>query len=672
VKRDWAAREVLSGTERSLDAGLRGQWSSQTLEGLDSRLSAFESALNAFSWPSGTPTWFQARLVTGTDDALRSVNGTVRTAEWSSPQTKLVTGGFNSWETTSLAPGAYDFKLTLGDYTESLSVDVSASDTWGDVLGAVKNAVNGAPLAVRADTVYQNAAYQLGPDMPGTGTLLTLSVNPARSGQDLRLADTTGSLLASLRMTRTSNPIGAAAETVYNVTPLQRALPTLFTSTPVDPRAATTLAVGRHDLAYAVGTGDQTSTYISTAVDPEAATTLAAGTYTFTSQYAGETRTHSLDIGSGWTWGQVLSAVASEINGGNGWLDPSTQEISGPSTAYSQPGVTASVETWSIPSSTDRYASTDGRSLTVTGDAGEEFTLSDTSGGLLSSLGLTTKLTGTPVSFNVRAGDTWEDALNSVATAVNGAQEYFTAEKTGTRIPSTVTPGLPLWHEGVSLALTQVDQRIGERVRLTEGLTASLTAMGISDRQRPGQDGKMVVNGSQQVSENNIFSQDKGRVLLSLEDVSGESVPLRVADGMQEVEKAWTRVTDAWNDLARYLKNNQDLLDSSLGARLEAPLASQKDTLRWLGVSSLGRSGQLWTSTDSFWKSLYADADRARSALWDQPDGLIPSWRQAALDVREARLDSWLNPATEFDGYRANLTSEFELEQKHRLVKLLG
>ncbi|MBI4805067.1 MAG: hypothetical protein HY795_07515 [Desulfovibrio sp.] len=672
AKRNWAAQEVLGRTEEALNRQLRNNWSTPVLEGLDRKLAAFESALGSFSWPTDPPPWFQARLVTGSSETQGKVSGTVRSAARSTPEVKIVSGGFDASSPTSISAGDYTFNLSNGGYTEALSVNVSSSDSWGDVLGKVKNAVNAAPLAVRADVVYQNAAFQLNPDMAGTGSVLALSVNPNRPAQDLSIKDTSGSLLSQLRLRAAGNPIGPAEETGYQVTGLQQARPTMFSSTPVDPRAATSLALGRHDLAYSVGNSDQPSTYISKVYDPSQATTLAAGTYSFTSTYAGEQRAHSVTIGTGWTWGDVLRTVGAEVNAHNSWVNTSSPTLAGPSTTYSQPGVEASVGNWPIPSTTQPGVNTDGQSLTITGAAGQEFSLSDTSGGLLNALGLTTKLTGTPVSFNVNSGDTWQDVYDSMSTSINGSQLSFSAKTIDKRIPSTVTPGKNLWHQGVSLALIQENQRIGERVSLSDGRTGALDSIGILSRERPGQDGKLIVNGREQVSENGTFSQGQGRVLLNLEQNFGETLPLSVTSGMDEVEKGWGRITDAWNGLAKYLSNNSDMLDHSLGAKLEAPLAAQKQNLGWLGVSSAGKQGQLWTNLDSFWKSLYADTDRAKTTLWEYPDGLVPAWQDAMKSVRSAGLDSWLKPKTAFDEYRPNITSEFELEQKHRLVKLLG
>jgi len=642
------------------------------LDGLDRKLSAFEAALGAFTWPQDPPPWFQARLVTAPSEAAGKLAGTARTDALASPLVKIASSGFNAGDAADLDAGAYSFDLSLGPSTETLDVDVAQGDTWGDVLGKVQAAVNQGGLAARADVVYQVVPFQQGSSLPGTGSMLALSVNPDRPDQDLRLSDRSGGLLSRLRLSPTERAAGPAQEASYSVTGLQTAQPTFFSSTPQDPRAATTLATGRHDLGIATGNAPQASTYISSVYNPDEAATLSAGTYTFTSTYAGEARAHTVTIGAGWTWGDVLRVVGGELRGEPVWRNVASPTLAAPSTTYSQPGVTASVDPWPIPSAATPGATTDGQSLTVTGAPGKDFSLDDVSGGLLAALGLDAKLTGTPVSFNVNPGDTWNDVYRSAGVAIGSAQRSLRADTVETAIPSTVTPGRDLRHQGAALALTQVDQRIGERVVLSDGGSGVLASLGVSARESPGRDGRILVDGREMVSENNTFSLDQGRVLLGLESTFGDTLPVSVVSGMEETEKGWGRVTDAWNALARYLRNNQDVLSPALGAALEAPLAAQKGNLRWLGVSSAGRSGQLWTNADVFWGSLYADTQRARSTLWDAPGGVVPAWRAAASGVRAAGLESWLAPRASFEDHRPALTSEFQLEQKHRLVKLLG
>jgi len=687
VTQNWAAQEVFGLAENALDESTRNNWSQPVLQSLDNKLSAFEQALNSFAWPTTSSSWSQARLVTGPDQAQGMVSGTVRLAGadvqsgqtdlsgpsgTATPLVKAFSGGFNATSRTTIAPGAYSFDLSLGTSSETLSVNVSSKDTWGGVLSNVQNAVNTGPLAARADVVYQSFPYQLNSTMADTGSALTLSVNPDRPDQNMQVADVSGSLLSQLGVTSAANPTEPATLAQYQVTGLQLAEPTTFSSTPVDPGAATTLARGRHDLAYAVGDQAQPSSYISKAFDPTQTTTLSAGTYTFTSTYGGETRSHSVTIGSNWTWGDVLRTVGAEVNAQPAWVNTASPTLAAPSTTYSQPGVSASVTPWSIPSATQQGAYTAGQSLQVTGAAGQSFTLADTSGGLLSALGLTTKLAGTPVSFNVNADDTWQDVFNNMAVAINSSQGSFTAQTVKTLVPSSVVPSQDLRLEAAYLSLTQVNQRIGTRVSLTDGGSGTLGSLGVTGRQQPGQDGEMTMNGQPQVSEDDTFSEDQGRVLLHLESAFPQTIPLSVTNGMDQVQQGWSNVTDAWNSLAKYLNNNSDLYDQSIGTTLEAPLKGQASNLRWLGVSNVGQKGQIWTNLDSFWSSISSDPSRAQDALTGSPAGLIPAWQSAVAGVRQAGLENWLKPATAFDTYRPTLTSEYQLEQKNRLINLLG
>ena len=670
MKKAWAAREVLHRADDPAGGGGLAL-SDAVAAGLERRLTDFAQALSAFQWPAGQTPWFQARLVTGPEEARGYASGLALPGSQATPELKAFSGGFQAWQGTSLAPGKYSFNLSLGGKTESLSLDVAKGDTWGGVLAGVAAAVNRAGLPVRADVAWQNAAFQLGPDVAGAGSVLTFSINPARKDQDLTLADTSGHLLAKLGVRAALPAVGPAGQGNYSFQGLQSAAPTVFGSNPVDPGAATTLAVGRHDLAFAVGDAPQPSSYISKAFDPTQATTLAAGTYSFTSSYGGEARSHSVKVLAGWTWNDVLQAARAEINGTSAVLNLAAPAVAG-SAGFSQPGVSASVEPWPIPSATSATAAaTSGASITVTGAAGQDFSLADGSGGLLSALGLSTKLSGTPVSFNVHAGDTWRDAYQSMAVALGGAQDSFTAAIRETSIPSTVTPGRALTHLGITLEFTQQNQRIGERINLSDGRTGALASTGLLS-QSPGADGLAIINGTLHRSENNLFSQDQGRVLLGLEHQNAKALPLAVTAAVDGVEKGWSRITEAWNSLAKYLNSNADALEPTIGARLEAPLKAQAASLRWLGVSNAGRKGQLWTNADTFWRSLTADKDRAEAALWQGPDGLVPAWRKAVEDVRGAGAASWLKPATGFDAHRPSLTSEFQLEQKHRLLKLLG
>ena len=621
--------------------------------------------------------------MTGSSEAAGRVSGRARSGQTAVPETKMFSSGFESQAASGLAPGNYDFTLTLGSQLEGVSVQVESGDTWGQVLARTVDAVNTTGLPVRADVVYNNAAFQQNPDMAGVGSVLTFSVNPNRADQNIQATDTSGGLLRALGMAAAPNAVGTAQTGPYDVTVLSTAKPTTFASTPADPRsaAATTLglAQGRHDLAYASGLGQsEAATYISKVYDPTQASTLAPGAYAFTATTDGETRAHSVTIGAGWTWGDVLRSVGAEINGQYAQVNQADSTTVAPSSTFSQSGVSARVEAWPIPDATRQNIYTNGESLQVSGQAQGNFSLADTSGGLLGALGLTTQLTGTPVSFTVEANDTVNDAYVSLGVALGDAAGLrLNADRMSRAIPSTVTPGKDLYHQGLILSLVQQDQLIGQRQGLSDGSggmlgNTSLSGSGLNATANPGQDGAVIINGVTRVSENNTFSQDKGRVLFDVQENTGESLPLRVTEGMGQLERSLAQVTGAYNDLMGFIAKNADQLSATLKETLQKPLAERSGALAPFGVALTGRQGLAWTNLDQFWRGTYADTATAKALFADRAAGLVPAWNRAVDAVRAAGLDGWLKPVSSFERNRPTLTSEFELEQKHRLVNLLG
>ena len=647
------------------------------LQGVTARLNKFAQALASFAWPTGSPDWFQTRMAsTQAGQPQGLMTATVRPTQDSSPLVKIMSGGFQASQPSTVAPGTYRFNMSLGDTTKAVSVTVNKGDTWGAVLAGVQNAVNNTTLPVQADVVLNNSAFANNPDMVGTGSVLTLSVNPDQPDQNLSLADTSGHLLSQLRLYAAANPSGPATQNQYLITGVQLARPTSFASSAVDPGAQTSLAIGRHDLAYSLGSGPQPGTYISKVFDPTQAASLAPGTYSFTSTYGTETRAHQVTVGQGWTWGDVLRAVGADISGQYASVKTADPTTYSPSTTFSQPGVTAQVTPWPMPSPNQQGVTTDGQSLTVTGAAGQAFKLTDGGGGLLTALGLTTRLTGTPVSFNVTAGaqtpkDTWQEAMTSMAVAMNNSQNYFTAQITNTQIPSAAVPGMSLEQKAVALTLTQQNRRIGQDLNLSDGATGALAAMSITSKQSPGLDGVITANGQTQISADNTFSLDQGRMLLQLEGTFAQALPMQVTSGLDEVQNSLANITGAYNDLAGYIQANGDILNPGLRQTLDAPLAAQTKNLNWLGLSTSGKKGLLWTNLDRFWGSTRADPAKAQDTLTG-PDGLIPAWRKTVAGLLQTDPQTWLQPQDALAANQPVLTSEFELEQKHRILNLLG
>ncbi|MYL83963.1 hypothetical protein GTA51_12570 [Desulfovibrio aerotolerans] len=645
--------------------------------GLSLRLSKFERALSRFNWPTLEAGWQDSRLVVrdpGLTGQIRAEAAPVGTAI---NPLKYLSSARTSIAASGIAPGDYRFALTQGGHKEAFAVSVAANDSWGKVLGKVAEAVNNSgKLSVHADVALQQAPFALDTSLPGTGTTLTLSVNPNRVAQDVAWSDTSGRLLNALGLRASATPTGPAEARPWLISSPQQARPTFLHTTGYDPGAATTLATGLHTFSFATGSAAQPTTYVSAAHGPDAATTIAPGTYDFTLTLGNQTRNLSVAVKAGWTWGDVQNVVAGQINAqpASVWTADKTGVELVDSPFYALPGVTATSATVSVPSATDATANTSQRRLTVQTAAGFEdqtLKLTDGTGGILSALGLTTALRGTVVSMPVRQGDTAGDVLGSVTRAVAMATSRVAATTIKEILPSAVLPGQNLSLLGQAATLTLQNRRLGETLTLNDGATGLLTSLGLRNT-LPGQDGELIANGTAHASENNHYALDSGRLRLETKADIGEVLPLSVTKAMDSLEQRLGDVVSSYNDVRKYLFQNSGFFTPQVSEHLGRPVTNNWDGLNNLGFGKTRRDEQLWVQSDALWHGLYTASTAAEQTLALAPAGLIPAWKTAVGGIKQAGVSSFLTPETENLRRIAPRVSEFELERKHRLVNLLG
>lgn len=577
-------------------------------------------------------------------------------------------------QASGIEPGRYAFDLTQGAKTRTLEVDVAAKATWGQVLGAVRDAVNATDLTVRADITRQQAPFSLDPSLAGTGYLLALSVNPARADQDVTLRDASGHLLYALGMARSATSKEAADPGLTWIKVLQAAGAPRYSGAPADPGAATPLAVGRHDFAVSAGSdasGVRPTTYLSRALDPDAATALAPGTYAFGLEYAGQTRELSVTVRPGWTVGDVMRGVAVAVSG-RGTMDAAGARINAPS--FSVSGVSASLDGTSIPSAILAGAVTPGQMLTIaagpTDDAGA-LKLTDGAGGVLASLGLTTALRGTPVSVTVQAGDANRDVAAAVARAVAMTDTRFVAHVLEGRMPSAAVAGKLLSTECVAVTLSLADKKISQTLTLADGPTGLLASLSLN-RPAPGPDGRITADGRSMDSENGVYGLQQGRLTAATAREEPQELPLRVVAGMKRVEEETTGLVAAYNGVMRLAAANRDVLDPGLRRRLEAPVEANMAGLTRLGMAVSKSTGELWIDGRTFWRTLSAEGPGARDTLWSGDAALVPGWKKAVAGILRAGPDGFFAAGAGPGDAAGRTMSEFDLEKKNRLVDLLG
>ncbi len=225
---------------------------------LENKLKAFDRALSSFVWPTDSDSMARARLVLPSADLQGKVTAEIKPTDQAQPYSRFVSRGFKGADPTDLAPGGYTIKASLGQDTDTLTVNVGRNDTNDQVLAKVAQAVNQSKLPIQAQVVNEVTAGQNPSSNRATGSptdsVLTVDLNPARDTSALSLQNGQGLLLDSLDLTATRDPSGPASTGSTSLQGLSVYRPTTIQSASFDPRAATTLSPGQYGLTVAMGT----------------------------------------------------------------------------------------------------------------------------------------------------------------------------------------------------------------------------------------------------------------------------------------------------------------------------------------------------------------------------------------------------------------------------------
>ncbi len=446
--------------------------------------------------------------------------------------------------------------------------------------------------------------------------------------------------------------------------------------------------------------------FVSCGFDPEAASALDPGTYSFEMTLDGTTEKLSVEVAAGDTNRDVLGKVAEAVN---------DADLPAQSRVVFQ----------SAPGQHLEHSPATGLSLALdlnqARDAGE-LALRDTSGHLLNSLNLTavpapqgpaetgpyqtlgeraatatsyvsktldpTAVTDiTPgtytldwsagpdsgsAEFQVSAGDSWDDVLQNLSSALNMTQQRFTAE-TASRDRTVYTEdGRALQSEGELLSLSDKNPKLGQRLVLSgadDASSAALASLGLSATARPGTDGEMRVDAATQTRRPGTFEADQGRLRLDLAEPFGETLPLRVTDALEVMEKGLGDTLSAYNDLRGLLLQSEDRFRPGLVDEWRAPVLDARTGLSWLGLRETGADKQLWLDADAFYSALGQAPDTARDLLTGE-DGLLTRWAAQAAGDLEYDPTRFLAPDMSVPPGAPQAVSELELDLGRRLLDL--
>jgi hypothetical protein len=199
------ARQHLSSTTQKRLVGSLG-------DSLSGALARLEERLDAVEWPVGglglgaTP--LGARTVSVGGQAFGALAASVNEPGLSSLEERLASRQRRESAASGLAAGTYGLTLSLGEQTDSLSVDIGAGWTAGQVHDAVAEAVNASSLAVQAEVRRNASGMFIGREA------LVLSADASQAGQAASLVATTG---ASSALTRWLDLSAGAAERLAGV-----------------------------------------------------------------------------------------------------------------------------------------------------------------------------------------------------------------------------------------------------------------------------------------------------------------------------------------------------------------------------------------------------------------------------------------------------------------------
>ncbi len=331
-----------------------GRLSNLLAQVLETRLKNLASAIEAVAWPEACGPLAVARLAVPEDSLAGYLTAEARSADAAMPYDRLASRGFSPGRSAPVPAGSYALTLGLGRERETVQLDVAKGDTAREVLAGLAEAVNAARLPVEARVLTQTSPGLRLPGSTGRGDLLVLSVNEARSTEELSVRDASGHLAQALGLATLPPARGPAALRRYE----------LVGSSPAKP-----------------------TTYVSRDFDPGAVTDLAAGTYTVTVTRGSESREVAVPVSAGQTWTEVLATLESRLNSSQEMARAERAQVERP---YYDPRLADMVSRRRVELSVTAAPARPGERLRLSEDASSS---PDGVTGLLSRLGLTATAT---------------------------------------------------------------------------------------------------------------------------------------------------------------------------------------------------------------------------------------------------------------------------------------
>lgn len=416
----------------------------------------------------------------------------------------------------------------------------------------------------------------------------------------------------------------------------------------------------------------------TTARNGSSASGLAAGTYGLTLSLGDSAENISVGIGAGWTTGQVFDAVASAVNGADlpvgasvrtnasgsfigrevlaltadaslagqavglaqtpgaafglaNWLGLAAANVETPARSAGDYGDMAALGVTGVTAQAratpTRYASQGFDPEAPTTLAPGNYTLDYLVGPSTVGSPSTVGEAGS-VSILVASGDTWQDVLSRMASALGSASPSMVARL----VPARRVYDLPTGEHGLAdatgLEVQSSTVKSDWRLRLSGADAASqefLAVLGMDTLADPGSTARAVIGGQQRESASGTFSADSGRLSLGVSGTFGEEAPVWVRQGAQSLAGALADVLASYNEVGGLLSRNAGEVKDAVVDDWTALAANRALALGNIGVERASQA--LWLAEEDFLVALLARPAEVKDTLLGA-DGFLPALKE--------------------------------------------
>jgi flagellar capping protein FliD len=587
------------------------------VQGLSRSLGNFSNALNQFQWPANDSPISFGRVVVRSPGLDNNATATALAAGEAPRLEKLLSIARAPDTATSLASSTadtdYSITLTQGGESRTVTVTVPAGSDWEGVLNATADAINATDLPVQASVVRQNFAGQKLAGVNKIGMFLDLSVSPGHSSQDVQIADSSGSLVRSLKLTATEHAITPATPARYDLRIDRLAKPSSLSTSVLDHRADSGLSAGEYKLKYDLG---DTNGIIPVNID------------------------------AGMTWDEVLRRTADAINSSTGQLTAEVKD------AQRVSGLARSDSYW-----------TDGKYLEVSlasPKQGQRLSLTEYGGPWLDPVDDFFNPTGA-LPQNPSPGDSYVASATANGWTAGNIYQYNGA---------TWDETTPAANSALTLRADNTDYFYSGSSWSSTPTGNLLSSLDFQPTANPGSDAQIQVNGQTMTSETGVFSLDQGRLNIAVHGATGETKAITVKEAAGDMAERMSDIVDSFNSLSSLLLKNADLLNSSLPDSFRNPVNDLAPGIADLGLT---RNGDATLSFDSaaFESSLTRDPTTTKSQLLDPASGLLTRWAKATAGAQDNGVAKALLPPTLFADLGPPPAEQLRLEESGRLLDVM-